>query len=519
RFDCSKLDQWEIVFSHMDKVGIQLHVVTTEAENWRKLGGTRDLNPLRKLYYRELIARFAHHLAVLWNLGEENGNSDAERKAFAEYIRSLDPYDHPITVHTYFGKADVFYNGLLGDPRFEATSIQGQGASYNHWAASLRERSRQAGRPWAIYGDEQGPPVDSGLKNLDQLRTEALWGNLMGGGAGVEWYCGYQGNFGDMTSEDFRVAERLWRQTALAVRFFRDQLPFHEMEPYNELAKTASDALVLAKAGQVYAVYLPKGGTAELDLGQMTVPFTVQWFNPRSGGGLQRGDVRRIAGPGTVSLGRPPEDPNLDWVALVRAIGQLENQALGVHGGHGGGEYPVGATVRIVADPGAPGHVFDRWTGDVEFLADPAAARALVTIPARPIVLTATYREGVAEHAVTKFTLINADADRPIGRFDPLPDGAVVNLAKLPTRNLNIVAHTSTDLTGSVRFALDGDDNFRLENSAPYALAGDTNGNYGAWTPTVGKHTLTATPYSQARAEGQAGRALTITFEVVDRAE
>ena len=69
-----------------------------------------------------------------------------------------------------------------------------------------------------ICGDEQGPPVKKDLSNLDQLRREALWGNLMGGGGGVEWYCGYQGDFGDMQSEDFRVLEPLWQQTKHAVQ-------------------------------------------------------------------------------------------------------------------------------------------------------------------------------------------------------------------------------------------------------------------------------------------------------------
>ncbi|MEJ2703274.1 MAG: DUF5060 domain-containing protein, partial [Sedimentisphaerales bacterium] len=40
RYDCSKLDQWEIVFEHMDRLGIMLHVVTQETENDRKLGGS-----------------------------------------------------------------------------------------------------------------------------------------------------------------------------------------------------------------------------------------------------------------------------------------------------------------------------------------------------------------------------------------------------------------------------------------------------------------------------------------------
>ena len=92
RFDVSKLAQWEIVFSHMDRLGIQLHVVLQETENDRKLGGGPGLNPARKLYLRELIARFAHHHALIWNLGEENNTPDADRKSIAGYIRSLDPY-------------------------------------------------------------------------------------------------------------------------------------------------------------------------------------------------------------------------------------------------------------------------------------------------------------------------------------------------------------------------------------------------------------------------------------------
>jgi hypothetical protein len=80
RYDCSKLDQWEIIFSHMDKLGIMLHVVTQETENDMNLGGSSGLNPVRKLYYRELAARFSHHPALIWNLGEENNTPDPDGK-------------------------------------------------------------------------------------------------------------------------------------------------------------------------------------------------------------------------------------------------------------------------------------------------------------------------------------------------------------------------------------------------------------------------------------------------------
>jgi hypothetical protein len=508
RFDCSKLDQWEIVFSHMDRLGIQLHEVTQEAENDRKLGGDGSLNAARKLYYRELLARFAHHRAVVWNLGEENHNPDGQRKAFAETIRRLDPYDHPITVHTFYGKADTFYNGLLGDPNFEMTSIQGNAGSYNDWVIRLRERSRQAGRPWVICGDEQGPPVKKDLSNLDQLRREALWGNLMGGGGGVEWYCGYESDFGDLQSEDFRVLEPLWQQTKHAIDFF-DRWAV----PYGEAQNELSNGLCLALPGQMYVVYLPNGGEGKLNLGKMKAEFGVGWYNPRTGGQLIRAGT--VAGPGVVSLGEPPSEKSQDWVVLLRG-GPTELAALTVlHGYAEEHGYPVGCLVRVVADPPEPGQVFDHWEGDVEVLEDPASPRAWVTIPEKSVMLIAAYKEGRAEHAVTHFVLIDAETDQPIAEFDPLKDGAIINLRKLPTRELNIRAVTKPEVTGSVRFRLDGNDSYRIENTAPYALGGDNLGDYSPWTPAVGKHTVTATPYTEQGAVGEAGTPLTIAFEVV----
>jgi hypothetical protein len=317
RYDVSKLEQWEIVFSQMDRLGIQSHVVTQETENDGKLGGGPGLSAIRRLYYRELVARFAHHLAVVWNLGEENNTPDADRKEIVRYIRSLDSYRHPITVHTHNNKAPDFYNGLLGDPYFEATSIQGDMRNYNRDAIVLRERSAKAGRKWAIFGDEQ-PPAQIGVKpdrddpNHDQPRIQALWGNLMGGGSGVEWYFGFKFPNMDINCEDWRSRDGMWVQTRYALEFFRKHLAFWEMEPDNSLAP---GALVLAKAGRVYAVYLPKGGTATLAVAEGA--YDVRWFNPRAGGELQRGSVSTVKGAGRVALGDPPSDPAKDWVVLA----------------------------------------------------------------------------------------------------------------------------------------------------------------------------------------------------------
>ncbi len=320
RFDCSKLDQWDIVFSHMDTQGLMLHVVTQETENDQGLDGG-DLGRARRLYYRELVARFAHHLALVWNLGEENTNTDVQRKSFAKYIRDLDPYDHPIVCHTYPGRYDQIYNPLLGWPDFEGPSLQTNDTHSE--TIKWLDRSAEAGRQWFVCLDEIGP-AHTGVKPdnddfaHDEVRTRHLWGNLMAGGAGVEWYFGYRFAHNDLNCETWRSRERMWDLTRYALEFFRDSLPFTRMNHHDELT-SAPDDYCLADPGNVYAIYLPSGGTTDVDLGRSTKTFRIRWYNPRQGGPLQMGTVGSAAGPGTVNIGQPQTDTDKDWVALVEA--------------------------------------------------------------------------------------------------------------------------------------------------------------------------------------------------------
>ncbi|GAB3042575.1 lamin tail domain-containing protein [Spirosoma pulveris] len=116
---------------------------------------------------------------------------------------------------------------------------------------------------------------------------------------------------------------------------------------------------------------------------------------------------------------------------------------------------------------------------------------------------------------VTTLTLINADSDLPIRE---LVANDVLNLATLPTRNLNIRANTNPTTVGSVKLSLSGSQNQNVtETVAPYSLFGDVAGNFNAWVPPVGSYTLTATPYTGPAATGTAGTPLTMSFSVVDQ--
>ncbi len=109
--------------------------------------------------------------------------------------------------------------------------------------------------------------------------------------------------------------------------------------------------------------------------------------------------------------------------------------------------------------------------------------------------------------SVTKFYLIRANTNQ---RITEIKQGAVVQ-ADFP---VSIEAVTEGGKTGSVRFALNGNQNFQTENVAPYALGGDTNGNFYAVSLKKGNNTVEAVPYAERKAQGAAGKALKITFSL-----
>jgi hypothetical protein len=331
RFDCSKLDQWNIVFSHADKLGIMMHFVLQETENECLLDcGYLDVQ--RKLYLRELVARFSHHLAVTWNLGEEHnavewspyGQTYNDTKKMADFLRNIDPYDNFIVVHTHSDndqrRKDM--TAYLGFKNIEGPSIQcGNVIDVHEDAKYWLKQSFDSLHQWVVCLDEIGPSWKGALPDIadpshDTIRYKVLWGNLMAGGAGVEWYFGYRFPHSDLSCEDWRSRSNLWDQTRIALKFFRDYLPFEEMINADELTSDPND-YCFAKEGEVYVLYLPVGKAADIKLPKGK--YSLQWFNPRKGGDLLSGTVRPISGGGIVSTGNPPGDDFKDWVCLIRS--------------------------------------------------------------------------------------------------------------------------------------------------------------------------------------------------------
>ncbi len=178
----------------------------------------------------------------------------------------------------------------------------------------------------------------------------------------------------------------------------------------------------------------------------------------------------------------------------------------------------LGTTLTVTAEP--DGTRLEVTKGKVRLTrkadgksVDVAAGHYAVAAPGTDLVS----RPIPSRPAVVSFTLIDADTGRPVPGFDPIPEGAVIRLSRLPARRLNIRANLVPSKVGSVRFGLDGTPNSRIENglSGPiYSLAGDMNGIYNVWKPSPGLHTVTATPYAELNGRGEAGIPLTLTFRI-----
>ena len=206
------------------------------------------------------------------------------------------------------------------------------------------EASAESGKPWIVAFDESGSAAhgqcpDLGYHGFDghdrtgkmvytqhEVRKQTLWGTLMGGGAGCEYYFGYQFAENDLICEDWRSRDQSWNYCRTAIGFFhQNKIPFWDMKNVDSLVGNPnhdSSKYCFAKSNATYLVYLPNGGSCSLDLRGAKGNYHVSWFNPRDGGPLQAGSIASVAGGNEVNMGDPPGDHNEDWLVVIRRVGQ-----------------------------------------------------------------------------------------------------------------------------------------------------------------------------------------------------
>lgn len=246
-FDVSKLAQWERVLSHFNARGVLIDMLLTETENeswFEAYDGAEvgvDFADSRKLYYREMAARFGHLRGLVWNLGEENGvigssgaapfrlpTSAQQRLEFGRYLKNLDGHNHAILSHNWPDAEMETYGPKLGVGFWSGISLQ---AHYDYAARVIEwtQKSKAAGRPWMVTIDEPlgwefGARPDASAGGMQDHKREiegVLWPAFLSGAGGVDWYFGWQNNAptSDLSNEDQRSRDDLWK-TSRKVREF-----------------------------------------------------------------------------------------------------------------------------------------------------------------------------------------------------------------------------------------------------------------------------------------------------------
>ena len=390
-YDVSKLAQWDIVFSHMDKVGISPNYYLCESDNSTKYMDKGDMILSYPIYYRELIARFGYHLGMRFNLGEEMKQTGPQQAAASKYLKDLDPYNTLVCGHSsHKREAQVkIFEHLLGNKYYDGPNYQlHEKDKKDHLDLILwREKSAAAGQKWIVANDESWG-IDNSLNGEKRMLTY-VWRTHMAGAEGMFQYTAYdKPEIGDITMENFRLIENTQKiQIACKDLFLKSEINPHlpKMTNMNGLVGNPSgnDApFCFAKNGELYIVYrTSESNQTQLDLTAATGVFSVKWYNALTGGSFQTGTVTSVTGGGFVSLGNPPTNANQAWAVVVTKTSSsctnekaISTSVTGYEGCTvtGARKYCVGTTASITANA-IPGAEFVNWieNGTVVSTANP----------------------------------------------------------------------------------------------------------------------------------------------------
>nr|QNO41777.1 hypothetical protein PIKABMHP_00018 [Methanosarcinales archaeon ANME-2c ERB4]QNO42754.1 hypothetical protein BPAOADCO_00018 [Methanosarcinales archaeon ANME-2c ERB4] len=225
-------------------------------------------------YANYVVARYSAY-NVIWGVMaeyEEIEDDEAIRNA-GQFIKSIDPYQHPVTTHTVDTTTDSFGPETWID--FHGQQQKGMSIdNFNLWIISDRSYNKP------VVNLEQGyeEQTEYGASNPIEYR-QAGWAILAGGG-----FFTY-GHGKMLAAENPPDWSSLYSQGAAEMGYiknFWDNIEFWKMSPDNSLI-TSGTAYCLANPGNEYVIYLPSGGSATIDLSDATGILDAEWYDPKDG--------------------------------------------------------------------------------------------------------------------------------------------------------------------------------------------------------------------------------------------
>ncbi|HZK68590.1 MAG TPA: DUF5060 domain-containing protein [Paludibacter sp.] len=264
RFDVAKLEEWRDLFEYMQVKGMVVYIVLEDDSAWK------DYDHIR--YYKEMVARFSYLPALLFNFNEEYNENYTLSEAlnFIGQLKKLDPFNHPCGIHNvnlpnddYILASQMNFTSMqpVSDAaRSKATSFLDMNQLVIDWI----DRCKALNTRILMVGIDEGRPEED---------RKVWWSTYM---AGAVWEAHVFGPY----DRPMSAWDTVWTELG-GTRTFMESLPFWEMASDNSVVKSGS-AFCLTKPGEIYAFYLPAGGSITIALPRRQ-NFSVGWWNPDNG--------------------------------------------------------------------------------------------------------------------------------------------------------------------------------------------------------------------------------------------
>jgi len=267
-------------------------------------------------FFRYAVARFAAFSNITWDMGDdlERYRNDRWTHWIGSQLEQWDPYHHLATSHPI----DNVHQDRKSD-WFGFTSFQEWSRKQHAFMLSQRKEQKALGRIIPQTNEEYGyedhyPTWTAGLgsDSADILRRTA-WDIVMAGGYQTTGESARRGtnilpdNGGGWMNGRGDNTMTMLDGYAHMVDFFTS-FAWWKAEPHDELVN--AENYCLASPGEIYAVYLPHGGRAQVHLVQGR--YEASWFHASTGEWIALPNMEGS------SWNSPAAPGNDDWALLLR---------------------------------------------------------------------------------------------------------------------------------------------------------------------------------------------------------
>lgn len=291
-------------------------------------GGKSTLNQVGldgfKRHWRNLIARYGAYPTV-WIVGGEAKDAYGPWSELATYLKSIDPYHHPLTYHAPEDPKQAIKDNAVFD--FDMIGIGHKG--YQTAAQSLElMKSCQLHQPAKPVLCGEACYEGHMQTNFQDIQRHLFWSFMLSGAAGHTygaagiWQASVEGDPGIVPVYDWTTWQEGMHypgsmQLGIGKKLL-EQYPWQHFEPHPEWVQGCFAAGI---PGGVRFIYIPKRGI--YDWKGITVKdllpgktYTAYFFDPATG--------RRFEQPAVVTSTGNWATPNLpspqDWVLVIEPI-------------------------------------------------------------------------------------------------------------------------------------------------------------------------------------------------------